>query len=366
MAQVPTVTTLLNDSPIHASGPTFTRCSPPVRKACHILYARFNAIVALFTQSGLAVRRLIRGTLYFAALALTLAAVWWVIADRSGVHVYVGGNPPLPKPLLRKARIALVLGGGGPRGFAHVGVLKALEDAAIRPDLLVGSSMGALIGVLYASKPDAREIERLLMKEDLKAGWRDLTLSRHPWLKGDYLELRVREQLNGMSLEQLPIPMVAVVTNVNTGVPVALTSGDAAVAVRASTAIPGTFKRVRIGDAEYFDGDISAPVPVAIARTAGAEFIIAVDVMSRPSQMPEDVRDYPELFMSDYYRYAINLHELPAADVVVSPMLGYYAGFSVEERAQFIAIGYAAGQAAVLEIQKQLHQRTVAQTRLPQ
>ncbi len=149
-------------------------------------------------------------------------------------------------------------------------------------------------------------------------------------------------------------------TNVETGAPVALTRGDAAFAVRASTAIPGTFKRVRIGDASYFDGDISAPVPVAFARADGAAFIIAVDVMSHPSEMPEDIRDYPELFMSDYYRYAINLRDLPAADIVISPRLGYYAGFSVEERARHIAIGYAAGQAAVPEIQKQLRQRALS------
>ena len=79
--------------------------------------------------------------------------------------------------------------------------------------------------------------------------------------------------------------------------------------------------------------------------------------MSLPSEMPTDLRDYPELFMSDYYRHAINLRDLPAADVVISPRLGYYAGFSLKERARFIAIGYAAGQAAIPEIERQLRQR---------
>lgn len=312
-------------------------------------------------------KRLVRGTLlFFASLALILSGAWWAIADRSSVHVYVGGNPPVPATLVRTTRIALVLGGGGPRGLAHVGVLKALEEAAIRPELIVGSSMGALIGALYAIRPDARELERQIMAVDLRAGWRDLTLSRSPWLKGDYLETWLRERLNVKSLEQLSIPMVAVATNVETGAPVAFTRGDAAVAVRASTAIPGTFKRVRIGDAEYFDGDISAPVPVAFARTAGAEFIIAVDVMCHPSEMLEVLRDYPELFMSDYYRHAINLRDLPGADVVISPKLGYYAGFSLEERARFIAIGYAAGQAAVPEIQKQLRLRAVSSPKMRQ
>lgn len=311
-------------------------------------------------------RHLIRCALLFAVLALILTAAWWAIADRSGVHVFVGANPPAPATLVRTARVALVLGGGGPRGFAHVGVLKALEEASISPDLIVGSSMGALIGALYAAGPNARELERVVMTADLSDGWRDLTLLRRPWLKGDYLEAQVRNLLNDKLLEQLTIPMVVVVTNVETGAPVGLTRGDAAVAVRASTAIPGTFKRVGIGDATYFDGDISAPVPVAFARAAGAAFIIAVDVMSLPSQTPKDLRDYPELFLSDYYRYAINLRDLPAADIVISPRLGYYAGFSVEERARFIAIGYTAGKAAVPEIQKQLRQRAFSPTRMPQ
>ena len=315
----------------------------------------------------MAVNHVIRRTLLFVAvLALILTAAWWAVADRSSVHVYVGRNPPVPATLVRTTRMALILGGGGPRGLAHVGVLKALEEAAIRPELIVGSSMGALIGALYSARPDARELERQIMAEDLRAGWRDLTLSRSPWLKGDYLETWVRERLNVKSLEQLSIPMVAVVTDVATGAPVALTRGDAAVAVRASTAIPGTFKRVRIGDAEYFDGDISAPVPVTFARTAGAEFVIAVDVMCHPSEMLEVLRDYPELIMSDYYRHAINLRDLPGADVVISPKLGYYAGFSLEERARFIAIGYAAGQAAVPEIQRQLRLRAVSSPKMRQ
>ena len=88
--------------------------------------------------------------------------------------------------------------------------------------------------------------------------------------------------------------------------------------------------------------------------------------MSLPSEMPTDLRDFPELFLSDYYRHAINLRDLPGADVVISPKLGYYAGFSLEERARFIAIGYAAGQAAVPEIQKQLRQRAFSSPKMLQ
>ena len=122
--------------------------------------------------------------------------------------------------------------------------------------------------------------------------------------------------------------------------------------------MPGTFKRVSIQGGEYFDGDISAPVPVRIARQLGAQIVIAVDVMCHPSEMMEVLRDYPDLILSDFYRHAINLRDLPLADVVISPQLGYYAGFSREERIRFIAIGEKAATAALPALRKLLTRET--------
>ena len=293
-------------------------------------------------------------------MALLVAALWWWAADRAKVHAYAGTSPPASIASARNKppRVALVLGGGGPRGFAHVGVLKVLEREGIVPDIIVGSSMGALIGAAYGAKPNAEALETFIVDADLGASWRDLTLVRSPWLKGDQLEAMLRVQLRDSRLESLRIPVVAVATDVLRGEPVAFVTGDAVTAIRASTAVPGTFKRVSIQGGEYFDGDISAPVPVRIARQLGAQIVIAVDVMCHPSEMMEVMRDYPDLILSDFYRHAINLRDLPLADVVISPQLGYYAGFSREERIRFIAIGEKAATAALPALRKLLTRET--------
>jgi NTE family protein len=288
-------------------------------------------------------------------MAALLAALWWWIADHDGVHVYAGASPPRPASdaAKRPIKMALVLGGGGPRGFAHIGVLKVLEREGIAPDIIVGSSMGALIGVLYGAKPDAKALEAFAIDAPLMS-WRDLTGVRSPWLKGDQLEQMLRGRLGSSRLQSLAIPALAVVTDVSRGEPVAFADGDAAIAVRASAAVPGTFKRVAISGTEYFDGDISAPVPVRIARQTGAKIVLAVDVMNHPADMPAQMRDYPELILSDFYRHAINLRELPEADVVISPRLGFYAGYSREERIRYITAGEAAAEAALPELKRRL------------
>ena len=298
--------------------------------------------------------------LFFLAVvvAALLAALWFALADRESVHIYSGASPPASAVSANPVRFALVLGGGGPRGFAHVGVLKVLEKNGIVPDLIVGSSMGALVGAMYAAKPNAAELENLIVDANLNWSWRDLTLVRRPWLKGDELQQLLRDRLGTQALQFLSIPTIAVATDARTGEPVAFSRGDAATAVRASTAVPGTFKRVGIGGREYFDGDITAPVPVRIARDAGARVVVAVDVMCHPSEMIEIMRDYPDLILSDYYRHALNLRDLPLADLVISPRLGFYAGFSREERVRFIAIGEAAATAALPALQKLLNRKT--------
>jgi NTE family protein len=290
-----------------------------------------------------------------AALAAIAFAIWLAGADRRSVHIHAGSSPPVPAAagVPRPINVALVLGGGGPRGFAHIGVLKVLERERIVPDLIVGSSMGALVGVLYGARPDAASLAEFAIDAPLMS-WRDLTWVKSPWLKGDQLEHLLRGRLGTARLESLPIPAIAVVTDVVRGEPAALAQGDAALAVRASAAAPGTFKRVAIAGVEYFDGDISAPVPVRLARQAGAKIVIAVDVMCHPSEMMETMRDYPDLILSDYYRHAINLRDLPEADVVIAPRLGFYAGFSREERIRFIAIGEAAAEAALPELKRRL------------
>ena len=162
----------------------------------------------------------------------------------------------------------------------------------------------------------------------------------------------------GKSPARSALPTIAVATDVSTGEPIAFSRGDAATANRTSTAVPGTFKRVRFEGREYFDGEITAPVPVRIAHGMGARTVIAVNVVCHSSEMLEVMRDYPDLILSDYYRHALQLRELPRADLVISPRPGYYAGFSHDERIRFVAVGEQGAQAALPALQQLLNRET--------
>ncbi|MEO5509448.1 MAG: patatin-like phospholipase family protein [Longimicrobiales bacterium] len=295
-------------------------------------------------------RRVLRALLFSGiAAGVALGLGWIILADRNPVYEYQGPAPPGTGALTteRPPRLALVLGGGGPRGIAHIGVLKVLEKEGIVPDVIVGTSMGSVIGALYGADPNAARLERRALQISPWLQWRDLTLVSRPYLKGDAVEKMVREAVGAKTLGTLAIPLVAVATDVQLGVPFAFTRGDTAAAVRASSAIPGTFKRVMIAGREYFDGDFSAPVPVRVARGLGAQVVIAVDVMSHPRDMPEEMRNYPELILSDFYRHAINLRDLEQADVVISPRLGYYSTWSRQQQQHDILAGESAATGAL-------------------
>lgn len=302
-------------------------------------------------------RRAVRCVVWwlFAILA-AVAVLWWLHADHDPVHTYTGAAPPQAAPLapVRKPTFALVLGGGGPRGFAHIGVLKALQANGLKPDLIVGTSMGSIVGALYAHGTEAMAVESALLTFDRSRSFNDLTWMRRPWLKGDALERFVATHTAGATFGTLRIPLAVVASDSRRGASVAFTTGDVAAAVRASSAVPGMFKRVRIGEHEFIDGDVTAPVPVRVARELGAVVVVAVNLVSDPRDMPTGLSDYPELVLSDYFRHTIAARDLPSADVVIAPALGFYVGTSDEERQRAIRAGEAATRSAMTQIKQVL------------
>lgn len=220
-----------------------------------------------------------------------------------------------PAPL-----VALVLGGGGPRGFAHIGVIKALDRAGIRPDLIVGTSVGTLVGALYASGLDGAALEQMAL--DLKP----LELIRiGPGARfsgdGDALERLVRNTLGDRPLEALRPPVVVTVAT-ELGALALFNCGNAAIAVRASSALPAVFQPVRIHGALYLDADLISPVPVKAARSLGATVVIAVDVSAYLESTPPEVRE--SWRVRDRARTAQVETEIHQADVVLHPDIGYY------------------------------------------
>ena len=176
-------------------------------------------------------------------------------------------------------RIGLALGGGAARGWAHVGVLEALEEAGIRPGCIAGTSIGALIGAIYASG-GIDGVRALVQGVDWKRmlALVDPVLPRTGLIDGRRVEDLVRAHVREPRIEDLPIPFAAVATDLTTATEVVIDRGDIAEAVRASVSVPGLFTPVRSDARTLVDGGLLNPVPVSVTRAMGADWVIAVDV----------------------------------------------------------------------------------------
>ncbi len=221
-------------------------------------------------------------------------------------------------------RVALVLGSGGPRGYAHIGVLRVLEEAGITPDLVVGSSVGALIGVFWASGLSAAEIDRRSLEGGPLTVFDPSLFADRGWIRGQRLQNYVNSGLVSPRLEALPRRVIVVATRRSDKQPGYFARGNAGVAVRASAAMPGIVSPVGIGGVEYEDGDESLPVPVTPARQSGARFVIAVDVSARPGAAPRDAS--AAMKERDMRRRARIEPEVAQADFAFHPDLDYRAG----------------------------------------
>jgi NTE family protein len=173
--------------------------------------------------------------------------------------------------------IALALGGGGARGFAHVGVIKALEAAGIKADIIVGSSSGAIVAALYAGGYSGEELERVAVELD-QGALIDFSLFGNGWVRGEALQGFVNRSIGNRPMEQLTKAFAVVVTDARNGNMVVFNRGDTGLAVRASSSVPDLFIPPVINGIAYLDGGLTSPVPVRVAKAMGADFVIAVDL----------------------------------------------------------------------------------------
>ena len=237
-----------------------------------------------------------------------------------------------------RPNVALVLGGGGPRGFAHVGVIKVLEEAGIVPDLIVGASVGAMVGAVYAAGMKAPELEREALGLNVIRFF-EFRMVGGGRSNGGFTQTWVNEHVGGRSIEQLGIPLVVTARRVRNGEIALFNRGDTGLAVRASSATPEMFEPVTIGPETYVDGDDASPVPIRVARSLGARVVIAVDVSAHVETTPQNVpREWVE---KDARRARIVAQEAPAANVLLHPDIGYYAGHSADYRKRVIAAAEA-------------------------
>ncbi len=265
--------------------------------------------------------------------------------------------PPVVQPP-RPIRVGLALGGGAARGFAHIGVIKALEARNVQIDLVCGTSAGSVVSALYASGMNGIAMNRLAltMDEASISDWA-MPFRTRGFLQGIALQNYLNTTLNNRPIEKMVKPLGIVATDLKTGQPILFQRGNTGVAVRASCSVPSVFEPVKIGGHEYVDGGLVSPVPASFARKMGADFVIAVDISARPetalTQSSFDVLMQTFTIMGQ----TIKAYELDKyADVVIRPNLAAMSGSDFGQRNAAIL----AGEEAVAKIMPELQRKMAA------
>jgi NTE family protein len=297
-------------------------------------------------------------------LALTLLTVLCVACSNAPLAPPPLAPPPLvvtpvivPAAIPVPPRIGLALGGGAARGFAHIGVIQVLEEAGIKVDLVAGTSAGSLVAALYASGLSGREMA--LLAENMDEGAiTDWAFPTRGLIRGEALARYVREKTGGKQIEQMKLPLGIVATDLADGSGILFRRGDAGAAVRASSSVPAVFQPVKIGNREYVDGGLVAPVPVRYARQMGAELVIAVDISSPPDEKPgsDAIRMLLQTF--SIMGRSINNYELRDADVVIRPKLDGVGSADFGARKRAVQAGREAALIALPQIRAKLAAKT--------
>ncbi|RJG11231.1 patatin-like phospholipase family protein [Massilia cavernae] len=242
--------------------------------------------------------------------------------------------------------VALVLGGGGLRGFAHIGVLRALEEAGIKPDIVVGTSAGAVVGAAYASGMAPARIESAARDVKLSS-LVDLTVSAGGIMRGKSLANWVDTVTSSVPIEKFPLRFGAVATDLETAQAVLLDTGSAGSAIQASAAVPGVTVPVPYKKGHLVDGGITSLVPVRFARAMGADYVIAVDIFCHGPR--SEGLAAPSVIHRVMHAQSclVAKHEMAEADVLIAPAVRGPGISAKDEQEGAILAGYEAARAAL-------------------
>jgi len=290
-------------------------------------------------------------------------------------------EPPAPTA----PSVALVLGGGGAKGFAHVGVIKALENNGITPSLVVGTSVGSIIGSVYASGYTAARLEQLALTT-ADSELMDFTLSNQGFVAGLKLRNFINTQVMQQPIEDFPMRFAAIAAEKNTLSKAVFTDGDAGLAVQASSSVPNIFIAPRIPEKvgkKYIDGGVVSLVPVDTARDLGADIVIAVDVTA-PNTKNKSADSFNTALtaitsLSSFWSllensFIANANASPnglannrstkmrlerdRADIVIIPEVGHLSSLDSSQRRALIAAGEQAANKQMIAIKQLLADKT--------
>lgn len=262
------------------------------------------------------------------------------------------------------AKIAIALGGGAARGFAHIGVIKALEAQGISPDIIVGTSAGSVVGALYASGLNGFQIQELSMnmEEDqildgsglYRCMIETMVSDKRGCIVGQALQNFINRNVYDRPIEKLNKTFAAVATNLSNGEMMVFRSGNTGIAVRASSSVPVFFQPVTINGQDYVDGGLVAPVPSSVARSLGADFVIAVDISDRPQD--RSTAGISDILWQTFSIFVttINRQEQSSADIIVRPVTSGLPSTDVSGRNKAVLEGEKAVAKILPELKAKL------------
>lgn len=296
-------------------------------------------------------------------LKSTLPCIFFLAACSSN-------SPPVSSPVLppqatavpvakmmKPVKIGLALGGGAARGFAHIGVIKALESQGVVIDVIVGTSAGSVVGAMYAAGNNGFALQKMAldMDEATISDWSLPIFSKTSGvLKGEALQTYVNKMVMQVPIEKLKKPFGAVATDLNTGLPILFQRGNTGLAVRASSAVPGVFQPVKINEHQYVDGGLVSPVPVRFVREMGADLVIAVNISTQADV--QAASSSLEVLMQTFtiMGQSLNYFELKNADIVIKPELPGMKGNDFAGRNLAILAGERAAMSAMPDIKQKI------------
>jgi len=271
---------------------------------------------------------------------------------------------PKDIPSSKQAKIAVVLGAGASKGFAHIGVLKVLESHQVPVHIVVGTSVGSFVGSLYAYGYSPYELQTIalgIQKNDIA----DYIIPDNGFIKGEKLESFVNVKVKYTPMEKFKIPFYAVATNIQNGEEMIFGRGNPGKAVRASCSIPGIFNPVLIGNKYYVDGGVVNPLAADVARRFGADVVISVDISSSvETPPPKSTVDTIMQAVDIMYNKIASLH-LKHSDIVIRPKVGHIGSSDFSKRHEAIMEGEKAATEAMPAI-NQIMEKLRQEGRLPQ
>jgi NTE family protein len=254
---------------------------------------------------------------YIVSACLCIFSVYGCAAN--SIQFTKNSKPYIPQQAqFKQKKLALVLGGGGAKGFAHVGVLEELDKAGIKPDVIIGCSAGSIIGALYAANPDITALKNIVLngkQSDVIAQ----TIAEWPY--GIYSQEKMRQylqaNLKAHDFANTKIPFIATATNLQFGNLTSFSKGNLVQAVLASAAYPGAFQPIQIADQYFVDCGVADPVPTRVAKQLGFETIVAVNIAEQlPESSPNHFLGVSARSLEIAY-ISLSKYALEQADVVI-------------------------------------------------